>query len=143
MPENVTIPICDLPSWALMNSRAAFWAAVIRFGDTSVEHIDADTSMASRIVAESDGTSTDACGRAAPVPSTTRPTAKRISGIRRRQSDRPGRAARIRATLETRTASRRRRRRSHHRYPSSKGKANSARRAHGQVRDIRGSVRTR
>ena len=90
MPENATRPILVPSCWALMKSRAAFWAAVSRLGATSVEHIDAETSMASRIDAEFDGTGTDACGRAAPVASTTRPAANSQSGIRRRHSDRAG-----------------------------------------------------
>ncbi len=143
IPANATRPILVPSSCAWMNSRAACLAAVRRFGATSVAHIDAETSIASRMDAELEGTGTDACGRAAPVPRTTRPAAKSQSGIRRRQSDRPGSAARINATLDMRTASRRRRRRVHHRIPSSDGKATSATNAHGHVRDIRLSVRTR
>ena len=115
IPEKVTRPIRAPSSCALMNSRAASCAAVSRLGATSVEHIEADTSIASRIEAAFEGTGTDICGRAAPVPRTTRPAANSQSGIRRRHSDRPGRAARISVTLDTRTASRRRRRRVHHR----------------------------
>ena len=143
MPENATRPIFVPLCWALMNSPAAFSAAVSRFGATSVEHIEPDTSMASRIDEASDGTSTVACGRAAPTPSTTRPAANSQSGIRRRHGDRPGSAARISVTLDIRSAVRRRRRRVHQRQPSSSGNASSAIRAHGQLRDIRGSVRTR
>ena len=54
-------------------------------------------------------------------------------GIFRRHSVRPGSAARISATLETRTATRRRRRFSHHRTSSSSGTTSSAVRAQGQV----------
>ena len=115
MPENATRPIRDLSGWASMNSLAAFCAAVSRLGATSVEHIDADTSIASSTVAASDGTMTDACGRAAPVASTIRPAANSHSGMRRRHSERPGSAARIRETLDIRSASRRRRRRVHQR----------------------------
>ena len=121
---------------ARTKSFAAFSAAVSRLGTTSVEHIDPDTSTASRIAEESDGTTTVACGRAAPPASTTRPAASNHSGIRRRHADRCGSAARTSATLDIRTAPRRRRRRSHHRYPSSSGKASSASSAQGQVSDI-------
>ena len=135
-PEKVTRPILDPSSCASMKSRAACCAAVSRLGATSVEHIEPDTSIASRIVAWFDGTSTDASGRAAPVARTTRPAANSQTGMRRRHSDRPGSAARTSATVDRRTASRRRRRRIHQRKASSDGKANNAVRAHGQCRDI-------
>ena len=53
-------------------------------------------------------------GRAAPTPSTTRLATSRATGTRRFQCDRLGIAARITATLETRTVSLRRRRRTSH-----------------------------
>jgi hypothetical protein len=141
-PENATSPTLVPFFCALMKSRAAFCAAVSRFGSTSVEHIEEDTSTASRIDEESEACSTDACGRAAPTARTTSPAANSHSGMRRRHSDRPGRAARITATLDIVSAVRRRRRRIHQRAPSSSGKAASATSAQGHDSDIRGSVRT-
>jgi len=137
IPPKATSPIRAPPGCALMNSAAAFSAAVSRLGCTSVEHIDPDTSSASRIVVELDGTATVACGRAAPSPSTASPSSSRAAGTRRRHRVRPGRAARTSAAEVTRTADRRRRRRVHHATPSTSGTASSASRAAGQANDIR------
>ena len=52
-PEKTTRPIRVLPSWVLTNWRTASWAAASRFGVTSVEHIDPETSIA-RMTAELD-----------------------------------------------------------------------------------------
>ena len=136
-PAKATSPMRDPPGCALMNAAAASCAAVSRFGETSVEHIDRETSSASRIVVELDGTATVACGRAAPTPSTARPSTSRAAGMRRCQRPRPGSAARTSAAEVTRTAARRRRRRDHQATPRTSGMASSADRAHGQANDIR------
>ena len=137
IPAKATSPIRAPPGCALMKSAAAFSAAVSRFGCTSVEHIDPETSRASRIVVELAGTATVACGRAAPIPSTARPSSSRAAGTRRRQRLRPGTAARTRAAEVTRTAARRRRRRDHQATPRTSGTASSASRADGHANDIR------
>lgn len=136
-PAKATRPMRAPLGWARMNSAAAFSAAVSRFGRTSVEHIEPDTSRASRIVVELAGTGTEAWGRAAPIASTARPRSSRAVGTRRRQRVRPGRAARTRATEVTRTAARRRRRRDHQATPRIAGTASRASRAAGQAKDIR------
>src|SRR6516225_516102 len=102
------------PSWERTKSLAAFWAALMRFGRTSVEHMDAEISRASRIVADDDRIGTVACGRAAPTASTASPPASSPAGIRLLQRLRPGMAARTSAIEVTRTATRLRRRRVHH-----------------------------
>ncbi len=117
-PANATRPIRVPCACELMKFVAAFSAAVMRFGATSVEHIDPDTSSASMIVVEFVDTASFACGRAAPMPSTARPRISRAAGIRRRHSVRPGSAWRTRTADVTRTAARRRRRRDHQAKPS-------------------------
>ena len=99
------------PAWDLMKALAACSAAVIRFGFTSVEHMEPETSRASMIVADDDATGTVACGRAAPTASTARPSVSSAAGMRRRQRERPGRAVRTSAIEVTRTAARLRLRR--------------------------------
>ena len=111
-------------------------AAVIRFGFTSVEHMEPDTSSASMIVADDDATGTVACGRAAPTASTPRPSISSAAGMRRRQRERPGRAVRTSAIEVTRTAARRRRRRISHQTANTSGMTRSASSAHGQEKDI-------
>jgi hypothetical protein len=142
MPENATSPIFVPSSCLRMNRRAASLAAVSRLGSTSVEHIEFDTSIVSRIDVADVGTAADTCGRATPAPSTSRPATNRMIGILRRHSVRPGSAAWISATLDRRTATRRRRRFSHHRTRKSSGTTSTAVRAQGQVRDIRRPFRT-
>jgi hypothetical protein len=137
MPENATRPIRVRPSWSSTKVRAASVAAVSRFGATSVAHIEPDTSRASMIVLSSDGTASDACGRVSAPASASSPARKRITGIRRRHCERPGRAARISATLDTRRAARLRRRFDHQRYASSSGTISRAASAQGQLSDIR------
>ena len=89
-----------LESCAWTKSRTAACAAVSRLGSTSVAHIDPDTSSA-RIRADSEtGTSTLTCGRAAARPSAASAASSSATGTCRRQADRRGAAARIRATLE-------------------------------------------
>jgi len=140
IPEKTTTPILVPSPRSLTNSRAASRATVSRFGATSVEHIEVDTSTTSRIDVDEAGTVSVAFGRAAARPSASRPTTNRIAGIFRRHCDRPGSAARISATLDTRTASRRRRRISHHRTSRRTGTTSTASRAQGQPSDIQISL---
>src|SRR5579859_6943808 len=65
--EKATRPMRGPPDCDLMKALADRSAAVMRFGCTSVEHMDPDTSRASMIVADDDATGTVACGRAAPT----------------------------------------------------------------------------
>jgi hypothetical protein len=136
-PAKATSPIFAPPGWALMKSAAAFSAAVSRLGCTSVEHIDPETSRASRIVVELAGTATVACGRAAPTPRAASPSTSRAAGTRRLQRVLPGSAARTSAAEVTRTAARRRRRRDHQATPRTSGTASSANSADGHANDIR------
>ena len=69
-PANATKPMRVPCGCASMKLVAAFSAAVIRFGVTSVEHIDPETSSARMIVVELDDTASVVCGRAAPIAST-------------------------------------------------------------------------
>ena len=135
-PANATRPIFVSPSWDSMNLMAACWATVSRLGSTSVEHIDPDTSIASMIVVELDGTGTDACGRAAPTPSVAKPRRSNRVGMSRVHLVRGGKAARTRAIEVTRTAARRRRRRSNQTIPATIGMINSDTSAHGQLNVI-------
>ena len=102
--EKTTRPMRGPPAWDLMKALAACSAAVIRFGLTSVEHMEPDTSRASMIVACDDATGTVVCGRAAPTASTARPSVSSAGGKRRRQRERPGMAVRTSAIEVTRTA---------------------------------------
>src|ERR1700746_1458853 len=119
-----------------MKAVAACSAAVIRFGLTSVEHMEPETSRASMIVADDDGTGTVACGRAAPTASTARPSISSAAGVRRRQRERAGIAVRTSAIEVTRTTARLRLRRISHQAASTSGMTRSASSAHGQEKDI-------
>ena len=96
-----------------MKAPADCSAAVIRLGFTSVEHIEPETSMASRIVALDETCGTVTCGRAAPTASTASPATRKAAG-RRRQRDRPPAALRTSAIEVTRTVARLRLRRVSH-----------------------------
>src|SRR5205085_2320595 len=124
------------PVWDLMKALAACSAAVIRFGRTSVEHIEPETSTASMIVADVDATGTVACGRAAPTASTARPSVSSAVGMRRRQRERPGTAVRTSAIEVTRTAARLRLRLLSHQTANTSGMTRSASSAHGHEKDI-------
>ncbi len=117
-PAKATRPILVPPSWDSMKETAACWATVSRLGSTSVEHMDPETSIASMIVVELDGTGTVACGRAAPTPSVAKPRRSNRVGMSRVHRVRAGSAARTRAIEVTRTAARRRRRRSNQTTPA-------------------------
>src|SRR5947208_530542 len=106
VPAKATRPIRGPPVWDLTKALVACSAAVIRFGLTSVEHMEPETSRASMIVADDDATGTVACGRAAPIASTARPSVSSATGMRRRQRERPGMAVRTRASEVTRTTER-------------------------------------
>src|SRR5215831_8024262 len=136
VPANATRPMRGPPAWEVMKSLVAFSAAVIRFGFTSVEHMEPEMSRASRIVADDEGTGTVTCGRAAPTPSTANPAASSAAGMRLLQRVRPGTAARTSAIEVTRTAARLRRRSIHHQIPNTSGITSRASRAHGQENDI-------
>src|SRR5215217_4257332 len=141
-PANATRPILVSPSWDWMKETAASWATVSRFGSTSVEHMDPETSIASRIVVELDGTGTVACGRAAPTPSVAKPRRSNRVGIRRFHLVRGGSAALTRAIEVTRTAARRRRRRNSQGTPQRIGMISSDIKAQGQLKVIRRAFRS-
>lgn len=148
MLAKATSPMCGPPAWDLMNALAACSAAVIRLGCTSVEHMEPETSRASMIVADDEATGTVACGRAAPTASTTMPSVSSAAGMRRRQRERPGSAARTSAIEVTRTAARRRRCRVSHQVANTSGITRSASSAQGQekviqtTRPVRATVST-
>src|SRR6185437_1745169 len=136
VPAKATRPMRGPPAWELMKSLVSFSAAVMRFGSTSVEHMEPETSRASRIVADVEGTGTVTCGRAAPTASTANPAASNAAGMRLLQRVRPATAARTSAIEVTRIAARLRRRRIHHQIANTSGMARRASRAHGQENDI-------
>src|SRR5215468_1457290 len=136
VPAKVTRPMRGPPAWELMKSLVAFSAAVMRFGSTSVEHMEPETSRASRIVADVEGTGTVTCGRAAPTPSTANPATSSAAGMRLLQRERPGTAARTSAIEVTLIAWRLRRRRIHHQIANTSGMTRRASSAHGQENDI-------
>ena len=84
-PANATRPIWVPSFWLRMKRRAASWATMRRFGGTSVEHIERETSIASSTEVELREYVTSAVGRATPMPSTSRPATSRPRGIRRFQ----------------------------------------------------------
>jgi hypothetical protein len=88
------------------------------------------------MVADDEATGTVACGRAAPVASTARPSASSAAGMRRRQRDRPPAAARTSAMDVTRTAARLRPRRASHQAAAISGSTASVSSAHGQEKNI-------
>src|SRR5215470_10105254 len=136
VPAKVTRPMRGPPAWELMKSRVAFSAAVMRFGCTSVEHMEPEMSRASMIVADVEGTGTVTCGRAAPTPSTANPATSSAAGMRLLQRERPGAAARTSAIEVTLIAWRLRRRRIHHQIANTSGMTRRASSAHGQENDI-------
>src|SRR6478609_3526520 len=97
----------------------------MRFGETSVEHMDAETSIASMIVVELLATGTVAAGRATPTPRTANPRTSSSTGMRLVHRVRPGRAARTAAIEVTVTIERRRRRLVHQAMPRTRGIDNS------------------
>ena len=109
-PENTTSPMRVSASWFFTNSRTAASAAVSRLGETSVEHMEPDTSSARMIVESEIGTSMLTWGRAAATPSSASAASTSANGTCRFHAARLGAAARISATLECRTACLRRRR---------------------------------
>ena len=98
-------------SWLPMNVRAASWATTRRFGETSVEHIERDTSIASSTDVRAAG-HRHVGGRAPGGEPERRRWRRRggPAGPAASSGARGGTAARTTATLETRTAMRRRRR---------------------------------
>ena len=119
-----------------MKAIADCWATVSRFGATSVEHMDPETSIASMIVVESEATGTLAWGLAAPMPSVANPSISSTLGISRTHLLRLGSAARTNAIDVTRTAARRRRRRSNQVVRTTIGMINSDNSAQGQTNVI-------
>jgi hypothetical protein len=103
--------------------------------------MDPETSIASMIVVELDGTGTVACGRAAPTLSVARPRRSNRVGISRVHLVRDGSEARTRAIEVTRTAARRRRRRSNQTIPATIGMISSDNSAHGQLKVMGGGSR--
>src|SRR3954451_14527048 len=98
------MPIRVPATWFLMNSLAAFCAAVSRFGDTSVAHIEPDTSRVRMIDVLLIEMSRVTCGRAAPIANAAMAVRNSATGTWRRQRDHLGMAWRTSATLENRTA---------------------------------------
>jgi len=87
------------------------------------------------IVADDEASGTVACGRAAPMASTARPTPSSAAGTRRRQRDRPGAASLTSAIEVTRTVARLRLRLMSHQAANTSGRTSSAKSAHGQEND--------
>jgi hypothetical protein len=103
--------------------------------------MEPETSIASMIVVDSDGTGTVACGRAPPTPSVAKPRRSNRVGTIRVHLVRGGSAARTRAIEVTRTAARRRRRRSNQTTPATIGMISSDNSAHGQLKVMGGGSR--
>ena len=80
--------------------RAASCATASRFGWTSVEHIERETSSARMIDVRAYGTLRTTCGRPAANASATRPASNRATGRCRCQRLRRGSTERSSATLE-------------------------------------------
>ena len=99
-PEKTTSPTFVSSSCPSTNDRTAACAALSRFGDTSVAHIDPDTSRARMIVALDVGTSARTVGRALASPSSPRAPSTRAMGTCRFHDADPAPAARSSATLE-------------------------------------------
>lgn len=134
-PEKTTSPIRVPAGWSPMNERTAACAAASRLGETSVAHIERDTSSARMIDVRDWGTETDAV--AGPPPGHTSSTAPsmRATGMCGRHRDRGGRAALTSETLGWATAYLRRRR-SCHTYAAASASGSSSRgRASGQAKD--------
>jgi hypothetical protein len=104
------MPIRVPETWFLTNSLAASCAAVSRLGDTSVAHMEPETSSVRMIDVLLIEMSWVTRGRAAPIANAAIAPRKRAIGTWRRQRDRFGIAWRISETLENRTALRRWRR---------------------------------
>jgi hypothetical protein len=79
-PEKMTRPTFVSPSSPSTYRRTAAWAAPSRLGNTSVAHIEPDTSSARMTVALDTGTSARTCGRAAATPSRARLASTRPTG---------------------------------------------------------------
>ena len=120
-PAKATSPIFGPPACDFTKAMAACSATVMRLGETSVEHMDAETSIANMMVVELLATGTVACGRAAPTPSTAKPSTNSSTGMRLVHRVRPGSAARTAAIEVTVTVDRRRRRLVHQAMPSTSG----------------------
>ncbi len=135
-PENSTRPMRVSSSCSVTNFRTASWAAPSRLGSTSVAHIEPETSTAMITAPLRTGTSASTCGRAAARPSSDRAASTSAKGACRRQRGECGAAARTRATLEWRTASRRRRLSCQRYAVASAGTRRRRARAQGQARDM-------
>src|ERR1700721_787064 len=90
--------MCGPQVWDLMKAVAARSAAVIRFGLTSVEHMEPETSKASMIVADDDATGPVACGRGAPTLRRVSHATANTSGMTRSTSSAHGQDSVIQAT---------------------------------------------
>ncbi len=99
-PEKITRPIRAPLGWFSTNVRAASCAAVNRFGSTSVEHIDPETSRARMIDVREYGTFRSTLGRPAANPSATRLASSMATGRCRCHRFRLGSTVRSSATLE-------------------------------------------
>ena len=99
-PEKMTRPMRTSSGWSSTNARVASCATASRFGLTSVEHIEPETSSARMIDVRAIGTSRSTCGRPAARPSATRLASNRAIGRCRCQRLRLGSTERSSATLE-------------------------------------------
>ena len=99
-PENTINPVRVPAGWCCTKSLAACWAAVIRFGSTSVAHIERDTSRARITEVWEVDTDWVIWGRAAAMASNPRLASSIPIGACRRQRVRLGTIDRSRATLE-------------------------------------------
>ena len=95
------------------------------------------------IVSDDEATGTVACGRAAPIARTARPTQNNAAGMRRRQRDPPDTTLLTSAIEVTRTAARRRLRLVSHQAANTSGRTSSASSAHGQENTDSGTQITR
>ena len=88
-----------LAGWSATNARAAFWAATIRLGATSVARMLPETSIARMIVSCCDGRVTIAVGRAMATRSITSASRNNSGGRWRRNPCPAPIASRIMARL--------------------------------------------
>ena len=99
-PEKITRPMRIPFGWSRTKVRAASCATERRFGWTSVEHIDRETSRARMIDVRATGTLRTTCGRPAASASATRPARRSAIGRCRCHRFRCGSTERSSATLE-------------------------------------------
>ena len=144
MPANTTRPSRVPSGWSSTKRRAATCAAVNRFGVTSLEHIDRDTSSVRIIEVSLRDVATSACGRAI---ATTRHDHRRPAAARRARCGATATVGAPPAWISDRlanvTAYLRRRRRSHAAVARIASGTTSPSSAHGhRKRIVRSPART-